>query len=270
MFAFRCTSQLGKARCEKGWDWSPKLPLHDYDLWYAMEGKGEMFINGTCYPVSKGSCFLIRPGDRVHAEQDEEQRLTVIYIHFTIQEGSCVTLPGRHVKFEDTRVPETCLQRIVDLQLRGEAKQDEEFDLLIRLVIVHMLRQEEAMASPVSTMHKQLIHKVIDRLADDEKSISIAALAAEVNVSPRYLSHLFKKYTGYSLKAYITHARMEHARFLLAETTMNITEVAAALEFTDIYHFSKLFKQHYGASPSRFRFIGRGATSHYGDSTPEK
>ncbi|MFC4807745.1 helix-turn-helix domain-containing protein [Paenibacillus sp. GCM10023250] len=46
---------------------------------------------------------------------------------------------------------------------------------------------------------------------------------------------------------------------------MNNTEVAAALGYSDIYHFTKAFKRHFGAPPSRYRFKRRPAASHYGD-----
>ncbi|NBD27781.1 AraC family transcriptional regulator [Paenibacillus glycinis] len=266
MHTIRCASSFGKARCERGWVWSPKLPLHDYDLWYAMDGKGEMRINEERYPIGKGSCFLIRPGDAVHAAQDDNQRLTVIFIHFTLDEVAGPELPGRHAKFEDTALPETCLQRMLDVQQRGEAAKEEEFELLMRLVLLHMRRQEEAVHAPISAMHKQLVHKVIDELAEHHGiAVTVAGLASAYGVSPRHLSHLFKTYTGYSLKTYMTRVRMERARFLLAETAMNITEVSHALGYADIYHFSKAFKQHCGAPPTRFRFKGRSAASHYGE-----
>ncbi|BFT74768.1 AraC family transcriptional regulator [Paenibacillus sp. P36] len=268
MITFIYNGSVGKSRCEPGWEWSRLTPMPDYDLWYAIEGKGQMTINGVSYPIAKGSCFLIRPGDQVKATQELEHRLTVIFIHFIIQPGLEVELPERHVRLEDTIVPETCLQRIVELQLREEDQQQEEFDLLVRLVLLHMLRQQKSGASsPVSHMHKQLIHKVMDELRDQigEKAITVASLAENVNVSPRYLSQLFMKYTGFSLREYITRVRMDRARFLLSETSMNITEVASALGFTDVYHFSKMFKSHNGAPPSSFRYKGRPAKSNYGD-----
>ncbi|WP_054028765.1 helix-turn-helix domain-containing protein [Bacillus sp. FJAT-28004] len=268
MITFVYSGNVGKARCEPGWNWSPMGPLPDYDLWYAMEGKGKMTINSETFPISKGSCFLIRPGDAVSAVQDPDHRLTVIFVHFTVKNGQDFTPPSRHVQFEDTVMPGTCLQRIVDLQLREEERRSEEFDLLIKLVVLHMHRQEASMAqSSVSYMHKQLIHKVIDELRDHYgKEVTVARLANEVNVSPRYLSQLFLKYTGYPLREYIMRVRMERARFLLAETAMNITEVSYALGFTDIYHFSKMFKTHNGVPPSQFRYKGRPAQSHFGTS----
>ncbi|MBO7742845.1 helix-turn-helix domain-containing protein [Paenibacillus sp. MWE-103] len=266
MIDYLCGASLGKARCEPGWAWSPGQPMPDYDVWYALEGKGRMTINGERFPIGKGSCFLLRPGDRVRATQDEDHRLTVIFVHFAIEGSPEPELPGRHVQFEDGSLVEPCLQRILDLRLRGEPRQDEEFGLLIRLVLLHMARREEAMREPLSAMHRQLVHKVIDELADRAgRAVSAGQLAAAVGVSPRHLSQLFKQHTGHSLKAYMTRFRLERARFLLSETSMNITEVAAALGYSDIYHFSKAFKQHYGAPPSRYRFKGRPAASHYGE-----
>ena len=55
------------------------------------------------------------------------------------------------------------------------------------------------------------------------------------------------------LKKELSVQRAEHAQSLLLNHNLRISEVAARVGYTDIYHFSKLFKKHLGTSPSDFR-----------------
>jgi AraC-like DNA-binding protein len=71
----------------------------------------------------------------------------------------------------------------------------------------------------------------------------------------------FKKHFGISAIEYVVLLRMQHAAFLLGDVNMNVTEVAEAVGYRDIYYFSKLFKKHYGFSPRHYRRRLTGLTS---------
>ncbi len=85
------------------------------------------------------------------------------------------------------------------------------------------------------------------------EDISLERVAAAVNVSPAYFSHLFKKEVGVSLISYITALRMEKAKNLLSCSNMKISEVARQVGYSDYHYFSGMFKRHAGLTPSEFR-----------------
>lgn len=78
-------------------------------------------------------------------------------------------------------------------------------------------------------------------------------LAARAGLSPRYFSIKFKELIGSSVQSYIIRMRIERAEHLLVHTGMNVTEVADALGYRDIFFFSRQFKQYTGKSPSEIR-----------------
>ncbi|WP_373231932.1 response regulator [Cohnella sp.] len=78
-------------------------------------------------------------------------------------------------------------------------------------------------------------------------------IAANVFLNPSYLSRLFKKETGVSLSDYILKEKMTEAKRLLAQTEMQITQIAEALGYMNLSHFITMFKKFNGTTPMNFR-----------------
>lgn len=79
------------------------------------------------------------------------------------------------------------------------------------------------------------------------------SLAAMVYLTPDYLSHLFKRETGFSLTNYIIYERIEEAKRLLAGGGQSISDIATRCGFQNISYFSKQFKRLTGVTPREFR-----------------
>ena len=77
--------------------------------------------------------------------------------------------------------------------------------------------------------------------------------AANLSLSPNYLSDLLNKYTGKSTQEHIHLQLIEKAKVLLWSTEKSISEIAFNLGFEHPSHFNKLFKSKTGTSPSGYR-----------------
>jgi transcriptional regulator GlxA family with amidase domain len=86
-----------------------------------------------------------------------------------------------------------------------------------------------------------------------EEPIAPEALAGEVGISIRQVERLFRQHTGKSPARYYMELRLEHARLLLLQTSMSITEIYIASGFSTHSHFAKSYREFYGISPSRER-----------------
>ena len=96
-------------------------------------------------------------------------------------------------------------------------------------------------------------------LLERNSSMSLTEVAAHCGVSECYFRRLFKEYSGESPMQFLQHHRIERAKLLLlSEEDYSIGEIAQALDFSDIYHFSKTFKKLCGQSPSQFAEQKRG------------
>jgi AraC-like DNA-binding protein len=81
---------------------------------------------------------------------------------------------------------------------------------------------------------------------------TLAEIAAEVRVSPVYLTQVFQQVEGLPLYRYQLRLRLARALDLLAHYD-DLTALSLELGFSSHSHFSAAFRQTYGHSPSQFR-----------------
>ncbi|MEK3910204.1 helix-turn-helix domain-containing protein [Paenibacillus sp. FSL H7-0331] len=86
-----------------------------------------------------------------------------------------------------------------------------------------------------------------------DKDISRDDIAANVFLSPDYLSRIFKKETGTSLFDYLIEERFKLAQSLLIQSDKSVSEIATSIGYTNFSHFSKMFKRVTDMNPLEFR-----------------
>ncbi|OPH55974.1 hypothetical protein BC351_29195 [Paenibacillus ferrarius] len=259
-YYFVQSGSIGKVKCEPNWSWQP-APLTDYDLWYNKSGQGMLWLNGRQHEVLPGTFFIFRPSDNIRAIHDPKDPLTVIFGHFKTYKvvdhlETELPLPDqRFVSVKDPYWLEPLLQQLVDLVAWQNQPEDEELNLLLKLI---MTRWGKELAQQDETTRSYYYEHIVRRVHNEirmrlSEPTDYQTLAASTGLTPRYLSLILKRFSGLSLKETITMLRMERAKHLLKETTMTVTDVSTALGYADIYTFSKLFKRYYGISPSGAR-----------------
>ena len=82
---------------------------------------------------------------------------------------------------------------------------------------------------------------------------SVAYCATELNLSSNYFGDVIKKETGKSAQEYIQSKVIDVAKERIFTIDKSISEVAYELGFTYPQHFTRLFKQRVGLSPSEYR-----------------
>ncbi|GIP40670.1 AraC family transcriptional regulator [Paenibacillus sp. J31TS4] len=108
------------------------------------------------------------------------------------------------------------------------------------------------------------LHEIANHLYGD---ITLDRLAERTNLSPNYLSSLFKKEVGMTISEYVQRERIEEARRLLTLTDYPITDIAAWLNFSDQSYFNKVFKKWKGMTPKAYRQSERRPAQHAEPST---
>lgn len=83
----------------------------------------------------------------------------------------------------------------------------------------------------------------------------VKKFAEQLNLSSNYLSDLLQKFTGKTTQEHIHLQLIDKAKTLLWSTSMSVSEIAYTLGFENPPHFTRLFKQKTGYSPTKFRCL---------------
>ena len=87
-------------------------------------------------------------------------------------------------------------------------------------------------------------------------NITLQQVAKQVEISPNYLSSLFKKELQLSFVDYINQVRIHNAKKLLLNTHLKSYEISQKVGFTDESYFSRIFKKIVGIRPNEFKRQG--------------
>lgn len=79
--------------------------------------------------------------------------------------------------------------------------------------------------------------------------LTIKELSRKVAINECYLKKGFKEMFGTTIFDFYQSQRMEHAKYLLYDKGLSVTEVSAMLGYSSISHFSTAFKKHTGIKP---------------------
>jgi AraC family transcriptional activator of pobA len=82
---------------------------------------------------------------------------------------------------------------------------------------------------------------------------NVATLAAQLNLSPRYLSDMLKQETGKTAIELIHISLVNEAKNRLRNDDQRVSEIAYELGFGDLSYFSRLFKKETGTTPNQFK-----------------
>lgn len=85
------------------------------------------------------------------------------------------------------------------------------------------------------------------------RSDCLSKAISQSGLSARRFNDLFKSHFDTTPNRYLTLRRIEHAQAMLETKSLTVTEIAECCGFSDIYYFSKVFKQICGLPPSKWR-----------------
>lgn len=85
------------------------------------------------------------------------------------------------------------------------------------------------------------------------KDISLQMLSDQFELSPNYISEIFREDGGQNFLDYLIEVRLEKAVSLLRQTDLKIYQIAKMVGYNDANYFNKMFKKRIGISPGEFR-----------------
>ncbi|MDZ8275243.1 AraC family transcriptional regulator [Microbacterium aquimaris] len=219
-----------------------------------VEGRGSVQVGGSGITLVPGAAIVIPAGMAHRYFASETSPWTIWWMHVRGPEVSELITPlvsptphlvhlhslDRIVSLFD-EVVSTLSKRPTPVQLL--AASGAAAHLLTRFAVDAALPAE---GTPLERAMRHLEARVDAR-------VSVAELAAVVQVSPSHLSALFRQATGNGPAAFHASLKMTRARLLLDTTRMTIAEVATAVGYADPLYFSRQFSRVHGVSPRAYR-----------------
>ena len=198
--------------------------------------------------VNPGTVLIIPKGSEYHVELDGESNVCYVFeceLEFSGEARPAVVKPGSFGRFERHFIDAERIWRTKKTAYKAEC-----MSLLYRVIallsqtsenIIHPANYEKIRAS-VEYLHEHYC----------EQSFRIESLHRMARMDEKYFRELFIRKFGIPPKTYVTELKIQRAKELLGSDKQNITEIASLLGYTDVYHFSKAFKQRTGVPPSRW------------------
>lgn len=136
-----------------------------------------------------------------------------------------------------------------DLELyRNGMRSVDNMKQLLHHVAVHFARP-----APVEDQ-QAIIQKVCRYVGEHlDSELRRDELANYVHLNPDYLTRVFKKEMGCTIKEYVINQKMEEARTLLRTTSLPISFIAAKVGYSNFSHFSYTYKKLLGLTPQEER-----------------
>lgn len=233
-------------------------------------------LGGTCTVEQDGRTAALRPGDMVLYDTDrpyrlefpQEARLLVLMLP-----GAGLELPRRAVGTATaTRLPGDVgvgaltadflgglADRMHVLTGRSAGHLGRSAVDLVGALLTERAEEGagEDAAGGTETLRTAARAFVEDHLADPE--LGPPMVAAHLFLSVRRLHEIFQD-EEHTLSAWIRHRRLQQCRRALldpAHAHRPVSRIGAAWGFPDAAHFSRVFKQEFGLSPSQFRSAAR-------------
>jgi len=220
---------------------------------------------GSLHSVADGQDLLLKQGDMViygpnqwhmqYADVDVAPR----YVTLTFDlRDDCIT-PLVNRKFTASRQVVFLLR-----QMLREHEQLDQFsnDMIIaqlNMVLLELMREAAAPSnSKLQTSNaihseNEIIRKAQQYISSHiREKLSVPLVARQVDVSPSYLTALFHKNLQISPGEYIRRIKLQESKQMIRENDLNFTEIAAALQYSTVHHFSRQFKEKFGITPTEY------------------
>ena len=251
-----------------------QIPVHWHDeleIIYVKSGFLTVNISGENYIGKPGDAFVVSPGNLhfMGSQTGTVDYFTFLfplkYIAFRtddmLDDKLIEPLNSGHLminpEIKDT-VKEQCEQLAgvyaaeideSESKITGQIKKK-----IILLQFIHELWKKGFIVENDTTGRNTVEKEMVSYIQQNYTGkILLREFGEQFHLSEKYISRYFKEHFHITLSQYVTYLRLEHAKQMLQETDISVTEVAMQSGYQNISYFIRSFKKTYGVSPLKYR-----------------
>ena len=229
----------------------------DYYLLYVVSGTLEVRLPEKAITAKRGDTVVFPPDYKYfYKYRADAEPLSYLWVHFTgsaaeqyLRELGLEVLPAVRTSKSES-LAQLNFQRIFEVYSTDSPFRAHALSAILLETLVDLARSWQEKKQE-KTLSRSLAY--INR--NYAESLSVSELARMENLSPSRYHVLFKQCAGMPPSEYIIELRLRHAAELLASTDMSVGQISALVGYDDQHFFSRIFKKHFGRSPSQFRGI---------------
>lgn len=218
---------------------------------------------GSVHSVADGEDILLEQGELVlyapnqwhmqYADIGVAPRLITISV--VVSGCEWTEVANRKIRIGQKML--TVLQQMCQEQERGGKYSMDMIISLLTIFLITLLRQgaQEQKDRPVTAANgeNRIIGRTQQYIATHvREKLTVPIVAKNVQVSPSYLTALFQKHLQISPGEYLRRIKLQESKQMIREGNMNFTEIAEALQYSTVHHFSRQFKEKFGITPSEY------------------
>ena len=102
-------------------------------------------------------------------------------------------------------------------------------------------------------LRDELLVSMINFMQANYQTVTLEDMAEQFHLSVPYLSKFIHEKSGKTFGEQVTNIRMKKARTLLKNGNMTVENIAAAVGYPSVEHFSRTFKKLYDMTPVEYR-----------------
>jgi len=244
---------------EAGLDY--KIPIHThktYQWYFVVRGKVENFIDGKRFVLNPNESMIVSPG-LIRRRICYQKAPAYFFVNFYNYDLNLDNITEQVINLPEFLLQDT-QALISEVRSPGEFNAKELANALIVRLLVSLQRNTATLTKkgPPSSLNIRYYESVVNRIEtymrhNLQNNISRADMAAVANLSAPHMARIFRKITNKTPGQRLTELRIEHAKILLLESTLPITNIALDIGYSSFSHFTRLFHRETGLSPSDYR-----------------
>ena len=227
------------------------------ELTYVDKGSLHSVADGRDILLEQGDLVIYAPGQWHMQYADVDMSPSFITITFDLAGEYPAELINR--KFT---IPQSAVSTLQRMLRELDRMDDFSADMVICMLQVLLLELLREQANPVGTKlratnavnsENEIIRRAQQYISEHvREKLTVPLVARHVDVSPSYLTALFRKNLQISPGEYVRRIKLQESKQMIREDNMNFTEIAAALQYSTVHHFSRQFKDKFGITPTEY------------------